>query len=63
VHLQHPDPDVMEIHLMPLSDVGCHAFDIGCACGVWEDPQAPGFFNHDAFDHREQYERGLRKPH
>jgi hypothetical protein len=51
----------MEIHLMPASDCGQHAFDQQCACGVEEDPFGPGFFIHNSFDGREAYERGERK--
>lgn len=60
-HFQHPDPDVMEIHLLPASDVGFHAFDLNCACGCHED--APGFITHMAYDGRERYESGQAKPH
>lgn len=62
-HIPHPDPEMMEIHLMPASDVGAHAFDIGCPCGAREDPHGPGFFNHFAFDGREAYDSGQRKRH
>lgn len=62
-HIPHPNPAVMEIHLLPLSDCGCHAFDLGCQCAPVEDPVAPGFFHHHAFDGREAYESGARKHH
>lgn len=59
--LQHPEPGTMEIHLMPMGDTRQHAFDTACVCGVYEDD--PGFFIHCAFDGREAYEVGKRKPH
>lgn len=62
-HMPHPNPAVMEIHHLPASDCGVHAFDLGCACRPVEDPQAPGFFIHHAFDGREAYETGARKQH
>lgn len=62
-HIPHPEPQVMEIHLMPASDTGTHAFDTGCLCGAHEDPHAPGFFIHFAFDGREAYDSGQRKRH
>lgn len=60
-HLQHPDPGIMQIHLMPTYDVGNHAFDDCCPCGAVQ--REPGFFVHNAFDGREWYFQGLRKPH
>lgn len=62
-HIPHPNPAVMEIHLMPASDCGVHAFDVGCQCGCHEDPQTAGFFIHYAFDGREAYDSGARKHH
>jgi len=62
-HIPHPNPSVMEIHIMPANDIGRHAFDLQCACRPHEDPQAPGFVIHCAFDGREAYERGARKCH
>lgn len=62
-HIAHPAPEVLEIHLMPMSDCGCHAFDTQCACAPRPDPDQPGFFIHHAFDGREAYEHGCRKPH
>lgn len=48
---------------IPASDCGTHAFDLGCMCSPFEDPHAPGFFHHRAFDGREVYETGARKHH
>jgi hypothetical protein len=61
-HIPHPNPAVPEIHLMPASDCGNHAFDLGCACAPAE-MATPGFFQHNAFDGREAYESGARKHH
>lgn len=60
-HIPHPEPAVMEIHLMPTLDTGCHAFDVECACAPREDPEVAGFLIHNAFDGREAYEVGTRK--
>lgn len=61
-HIPHPDPAVIQIHVMPLSDTGCHSFDLICACGCHEDD--PGFIHHHAFDGRERYEgAGEAKKH
>lgn len=61
-HILHPDPDVKQIHIMPLSDTGCHSFDRICACGPCEKDR--GFVEHYAFDGREQYEgTSERKKH
>jgi hypothetical protein len=65
-HLQHPDPQIAQIHLLPTYDCGMHAFDGDCMCRPLET--SPGFFAHNAFDGREQYEGvggvgGRRKRH
>jgi hypothetical protein len=60
-YLQHPERGVMEVHLMPMNDCGMHAFDTGCICRPCAEGN--GFFHHHAFDGREAYERGLRRPH
>lgn len=52
----------MQIHIMPLSDTGCHSFDRLCDCRPCEKDR--GFIEHYAFDGREQYEGASdRKKH
>jgi hypothetical protein len=60
-HIPHPDPAIHQIHVMPLSDVGVHSFDLICSCGCHEDD--PGFIHHNAYDGRERYETGQEKMH
>lgn len=62
-HIPHPDPTVLEIHIMPLSDCGLHAFDMHCGCRPFEDAESLGFITHRSFDGRETYESGERKRH
>lgn len=48
-------------HIMPLLDVGAHAFDEDCRCRPIVDEY--GVTVHNAFDGREAYEQGRRHAH
>lgn len=61
--MHHPG-GLPELHLMPLSDIGWHAFDRGCLCRPTEDAEAgEGLWHHNAYDGREAYETGARRAH
>jgi hypothetical protein len=47
-------------HIMPEDEVEIH-IPSNCTCGVQFDDEADSYI-HDAFDGREKFERGERKP-
>jgi hypothetical protein len=47
-------------HIMPEDEVQQHQ-PVNCTCGVHYNDEA-GAYVHDAFDGREKFERGERKP-
>ena len=59
--IRHPNPQVFEIHMLPLYDWGMHSFDMDCGCAPYED--CPGSIIHNSFDGREAYEPGGTRKH
>lgn len=55
---QHPETG--EAHVMPAYDIGLHAFDSACACCPVD---LGSHIEHNAWDGREAYETGRRRPH
>lgn len=53
----------IQYHQVPVNDTRAHQLAETCACGVTEDLAVDGCFTHNAWDHREAYERGTRKAH
>ena len=48
-------------HVVPLGDLKEHDESPNCACGPFESDD--GVWVHNAYDGREKYETGERKPH
>lgn len=54
---------VWRMHSVPVDDLRGHLLAEGCPCGASEDLHADNVFVHNAFDGRENYERGRRRKH
>lgn len=55
-----PHPVFRQWHLIPLMDIYAHYYD-DCPCGAFMD--VPHSVVHQAWDGRQEYEKGTRKRH
>lgn len=60
--LQEEDGTISEGHVIPCGDIRRHTVSRACPCKPTQDSDEPRSWGHHAFDGREAFETGERKP-